>query len=572
MTTPAHILPTFSVVICNYNYAQYIEQAVDSVLAQDYSPERVQVVVVDDGSTDGSRAVLEGYRDHPQVTLVFQQNCGQTGAFEAGVRASAGDLVCLLDSDDLCEANRLSRISDWLRTHDVPVRGLFLCHDLTLRDDRDGQTAGDTWFSVVGIDKLGDSYDLDGPPMFFPFSVPAGLVFDRALIADCLAAIPPWVFPRGADGALCPAALIKSGRVHYLRESLGIYRIHAANEFASLQGGRYTPRIDLRDRTPRQLHFLDQWVDLAGLSPEHHARARGYFRRWERLQRCPAPDRGALPPQVSIALIGSGDAAALARSVESVLDQRHPRCELVLPDDVPPPVPPVTLPLRRYARVPDAGALAQMVDAAQAASGESIVFLPLGDRLDRDFVDRHLFYRQYGALVGVTCSDIRLVTPAGELVHANVYAQSGAWAQQVQQIPPFATGLAQWVAPPLAACMFRRDLLADLPGREQASKEAWPPSLARAGGWLPLQLALHTTGLLRFRETLCSVMLNSGAQASYGWLSAPHAPDGSVAEVSVVEAAAWLRGWHAAHREVLAAALPAVWHERFATWLDAQRG
>lgn len=570
--------PTFSVVICNYNYAQYIAQAIDSALAQDYPAEQVEVVVVDDGSTDGSREVLERYRGHPQVRLVFQPNCGQTGAFDAGVRAASNDLVCLLDSDDLCLPGKLSRIAGWVRENGAACENLFLCHDLTLRDERNGQPARDTWFGVVGIDKLGETLDLDGPPMFFPFSVPAGQVFGRALLRECLAAIPPWVFPRGADGVLCPAALIRSGRVHYLRESLGIYRIHAANEFASLTDGRYTPRIDLRDRTPRQLHFLDQWVDLARLTPEHRTRARGYFRRWERLQRSPAPDRGVRPPLVSIALVGHGDADALARSTASALDQRHPRCELLLPADL--PLPTVadagTTAIHRFDRAADASALAQIVAAAGVASGESIVFLPVGDRLDRDFIDRHLFYRQYGALVGVTCSDIRLVTQAGELVHQNAFAQSGAWAQQVQQIPPFATGLAQWVAPPLAACLFRRDLLADLladlPGGDADAGLAWPDRIARAGGWLPLQLTLHTCGLLRFRETLSSVALHSGAQASYGWLSAPHGLDGALVEPTVEEGAAWFRRWHAVRLEALSTRLPAAWHQRFAAWLDAQRG
>ncbi|OYW26164.1 MAG: hypothetical protein B7Z51_10355, partial [Methyloversatilis sp. 12-65-5] len=55
----------------------------------------------------------------------------------------------------------------------------------------------------------------------------------------------------------------------------------------------------------------------------------------------------------------------------------------------------------------EADALTRLIATARAASGESIAFLLVGDRLDRDFVERHLSYRQYGALVGVTCSYVR---------------------------------------------------------------------------------------------------------------------------------------------------------------------
>ncbi len=98
--------PTYSVIINNYNYGSFIERAVDSALAQD--AENVEVIVVDDGSTDHSRTVLERYR--PQVQLVFQENRGQAGAINAGVLASRGDILCFLDADDWCAMGKLSAI------------------------------------------------------------------------------------------------------------------------------------------------------------------------------------------------------------------------------------------------------------------------------------------------------------------------------------------------------------------------------------------------------------------------------------------------------------------------------
>lgn len=86
-----------SVVIPNYNYAAFVGQAIDSALALDWP--RVQVIVVDDGSTDGSREVIARFGD--RIEAVFQPNAGQTAACNAGVARATGEVVFMLDSDDL---------------------------------------------------------------------------------------------------------------------------------------------------------------------------------------------------------------------------------------------------------------------------------------------------------------------------------------------------------------------------------------------------------------------------------------------------------------------------------------
>ena len=63
--------PTVSVVIATYNFAPYIAAAIDSVLAQDYPADAIEIIVVDDGSTDGTaEAVLEQRRRNPRIRLV----------------------------------------------------------------------------------------------------------------------------------------------------------------------------------------------------------------------------------------------------------------------------------------------------------------------------------------------------------------------------------------------------------------------------------------------------------------------------------------------------------------------
>lgn len=88
---------SFSVVIANYNYGQYVAEAIESALGQDWP--HVEVVVVDDGSTDNSATVIKGFGD--RIAALFQKNAGQREANNAGFARSTGDVVIFLDADDV---------------------------------------------------------------------------------------------------------------------------------------------------------------------------------------------------------------------------------------------------------------------------------------------------------------------------------------------------------------------------------------------------------------------------------------------------------------------------------------
>jgi glycosyltransferase involved in cell wall biosynthesis len=112
--------PLVSAVINNHNYARFLGQAIDSVLGQTYPTDRIELVVVDDGSTDGSRRVIESFAG--RVKPVYQERGGQAAAINAGVAAATGELVCLLDSDDWWHPDKLARVTEWFRGN--PALGL----------------------------------------------------------------------------------------------------------------------------------------------------------------------------------------------------------------------------------------------------------------------------------------------------------------------------------------------------------------------------------------------------------------------------------------------------------------
>jgi glycosyltransferase involved in cell wall biosynthesis len=95
--------PLVSVVVPVYNVEGFLREALDSLFAQDYEP--FEVVVVDDGSTDGSGTIARSY---PEVRYLRQENQGPAAARNAGIAAARGEIVAFADADDVQLPTRLS--------------------------------------------------------------------------------------------------------------------------------------------------------------------------------------------------------------------------------------------------------------------------------------------------------------------------------------------------------------------------------------------------------------------------------------------------------------------------------
>lgn len=87
-----------SVIIPTYNRAKYIAKALDSVLFQSY--QNFEIIIVDDGSTDDTKNILQPYLKDPRVLYIYQQNQRVSRARNNGIKQSKGEYIALLDSDD----------------------------------------------------------------------------------------------------------------------------------------------------------------------------------------------------------------------------------------------------------------------------------------------------------------------------------------------------------------------------------------------------------------------------------------------------------------------------------------
>jgi hypothetical protein len=106
---PARALPTVTALMAAYNYGRFIERSLDGVLHQDYPAELLDVIVVDDGSTDDTPDILERYRAaYPdRVTVIHQPNSGNRVAANTAFEIARGELIAMLDADDMWPPDKI---------------------------------------------------------------------------------------------------------------------------------------------------------------------------------------------------------------------------------------------------------------------------------------------------------------------------------------------------------------------------------------------------------------------------------------------------------------------------------
>jgi glycosyltransferase involved in cell wall biosynthesis len=108
--------PIVSILVSNYNYGRYIGTAIESALDQTYT--NIELIICDDGSTDDSVQVIEEYeRKDTRLHLIRKANGGQASGFNAAFAASRGQIIALLDSDDLFLPHKVERIVADFQAH-----------------------------------------------------------------------------------------------------------------------------------------------------------------------------------------------------------------------------------------------------------------------------------------------------------------------------------------------------------------------------------------------------------------------------------------------------------------------
>jgi glycosyltransferase involved in cell wall biosynthesis len=214
--------PKVSVVVPIYNQAAFIRETVDSVLAQDY--ENVELVLSDDGSTDGTTEILREYADREPArvrVVASERNTGIAGAFNRALDAHTGEYVAWLGGDDVMLPGKLSRQVGMLESR-PEVTGC--CHDAEVFDSASGKVYGrftEVYNGGRGVREGGVELLLD--PTYL--MLPSTMMVRSSAIGD--ERFDPRV--RASNDWLFDIVIFRNGRVVGLDDVLARYRRHQRN-------------------------------------------------------------------------------------------------------------------------------------------------------------------------------------------------------------------------------------------------------------------------------------------------------------------------------------------------------
>jgi glycosyltransferase involved in cell wall biosynthesis len=211
-----------SACINNNNAGRFLGEAIDSVFAQTYPP--LEVIVVDDGSTDGSADfVAKTYGD--RVRLIRSENLGRLSAFRLGVRAASGDFIAFLDADDRWKCDHLAEVAERLGAD--PAIDFTISEKLFFGDSVPKRVPEPLHNRVFECNTLGG---LSGEGLAAETSC---LTARKSCLAFLYRLAPEMVarFKLGADGAISFGAGIQGARKIWISSPTVEYRAHGQNYF-----------------------------------------------------------------------------------------------------------------------------------------------------------------------------------------------------------------------------------------------------------------------------------------------------------------------------------------------------
>jgi len=215
--------PLVSVIIPTYNYAQYITEAINGILQQTYPQDCIEIIIIDDGSTDNTQEVIQPFIDKGTVAYHYQQNKGKAFATDAGAKLSKGKYIFNLDADDYYLPEKIAVTVDVFESDDTIVHVASAAKCLF----QDTQVTGDENLPAEIIGK-----PLDGKWLLSFFYENKILYGGGSTYAARASAFKSFVTPAAVDmyiDEFLLLAILPLGKSYFHEKPLSIWRIHTSN-------------------------------------------------------------------------------------------------------------------------------------------------------------------------------------------------------------------------------------------------------------------------------------------------------------------------------------------------------
>lgn len=252
--------PVISVIVPVYNVEKYLSTCLDSILNQTFS--NIEIICVNDGSTDRSRKILEYYQYKDcRIKIVDKVNGGLSSARNAGMRVAQGEFFSFIDSDDWVENTMLEKLYNNITSlnTDIAICGVHQ-YDETRQCIDDSNLYYTLGFFNETFDNRDFSYK-DVKPFLMDVCVMAwNKLYRRSLIEKCNA----W-FPDGLifeDGPFFFTIFFQTERVSIVRDFLYFYRVNRKNSIIHKAGKKFLNIIDVAEIMYSKIKDLPDYDDI----------------------------------------------------------------------------------------------------------------------------------------------------------------------------------------------------------------------------------------------------------------------------------------------------------------------
>ena len=211
-----------TVLITTYNYGHFIKYAIESVLEQDFPKEQIEIIIIDDGSTDKTKDIVQQYKN--KLKYIYQENQGQGAAINNGLLNSKGKYIFLLDADDIFYPDKIKETINTFKKNET----IGMVRHLLDTMDKKGKITPRT-------NNLNFPYQDDNIEWILTNSIyktigTSGLAYRRTHLKNLL--------PIPSDLKICPDEYLSNHIIFYskivtLNKHLGAHRLHGKNYFNS---------------------------------------------------------------------------------------------------------------------------------------------------------------------------------------------------------------------------------------------------------------------------------------------------------------------------------------------------
>ena len=245
-----------SIIIAVYNCHDYIRRCIDSAI--DQQSENYEIIIVDDGSTDGTSEICDEYNEHERIKVIHQQNQGHTVARKVGVQEAKGQYICIVDADDWIESTFALDLEKSIeRLDDTPDIISFNYNRVDLDGDNCSviSRVNCGYYNKERLTKLVYPIMLSDPSgEFYTFGVFPTLwskAFKKEIIADVMELLDPGIV-LGEDAFCVYLSFYKAESVLFIDKHLYNYQINSnslTRKYAKNNFDKLSRLCELLDRT-----------------------------------------------------------------------------------------------------------------------------------------------------------------------------------------------------------------------------------------------------------------------------------------------------------------------------------